>query len=133
MQTPPPLEYERARSVEDAIAALQRLGPSARVIAGGHSLLPMMKLRLASPEHLIDINDLRELSYIRIDGEDVVAIGALTRHAELLESELLARLFPAFGDAELVSPTRWCATGGRSAARCARRTPPRTSRPCARR
>ena len=102
VQTPPPLEYERATSLEGAIATLQRLGPSARVIAGGHSLLPMMKLRLASPEHLVDINDLHELSYIRIAGDDVVAIGALTRHSELLESELLARHFPAFRDAELV-------------------------------
>ena len=58
MQTPAPFEYERATSVEGAIAALERLGPEARVIAGGHSLLPMMKLRLASPEHLIDINEL---------------------------------------------------------------------------
>ena len=58
MQTPAPFEYERATSVEGAIAALERLGPEARIIAGGHSLLPMMKLRLASPEHLIDINDL---------------------------------------------------------------------------
>jgi carbon-monoxide dehydrogenase medium subunit len=88
--------------VEGAIATLQRLGPSARVIAGGHSLLPMMKLRLASPEHLVDINDLRELSYIRLAGEDAVRIGALTRHSELSDSELLARHFPAFRDAELV-------------------------------
>ena len=58
MQTPAPFEYERATSVEGAIASLQRLGPEARIIAGGHSLLPMMKLRLANPEHLIDINDL---------------------------------------------------------------------------
>ncbi len=102
MQTPPPVEYERARSVEEAISTLQRLGPNARVIAGGHSLLPMMKLRLANPEHLVDINDLRELSYIRVAGEDTVGIGALTRHAELLDSELLRRHFPAFHDAELV-------------------------------
>ena len=58
MQTPASFEYERATSVEGAIASLQRLGSEARVIAGGHSLLPMMKLRLANPEHLIDINDL---------------------------------------------------------------------------
>ena len=100
MQTPPPFEYERATSVEGAIAALQR--PDARVIAGGHSLLPMMKLRLASPSHLVDINDLHDLAYIRQEGEDVVAIGALTRHAELLDSELLARHYPIFRDAELV-------------------------------
>jgi len=102
VQTPPPLEYERATSVEGAIASLQRLGGEARVIAGGHSLLPMMKLRVASPSHLVDINDLTELSYIRQDGPDVVAVGALTRHAELLDSELLAEHYPIFRDAELV-------------------------------
>jgi aerobic carbon-monoxide dehydrogenase medium subunit len=80
---------------------LQRLGSEARIIAGGHSLLPMMKLRLANPEHLIDINDLSELSYIREqDGE--IRIGALTRHVDLLKSELLAQRFPLFRDAETV-------------------------------
>jgi aerobic carbon-monoxide dehydrogenase medium subunit len=101
LQTPAPFEYERATSVEGAIAALDRLGSEARIIAGGHSLLPMMKLRLASPEHLIDINDLAELAYIREqDGE--VRIGALTRHVDLLKSELLAERFPLFRDAETV-------------------------------
>jgi aerobic carbon-monoxide dehydrogenase medium subunit len=101
MQTPAPFEYERATSVEGAIEALGRLGSEARVIAGGHSLLPMMKLRLATPEHLVDINDLRELRYIREeDGE--VRIGALTRHVDLLKSELLGRRFPLFADAETV-------------------------------
>jgi aerobic carbon-monoxide dehydrogenase medium subunit len=101
VQTPAPFEYERATSVEGAIASLSRRGPEARVIAGGHSLLPMMKLRLAKPEHLVDINDLEELSYIRQE-EGQIAIGALTRHAELLDSELLAQHFPIFRDAELV-------------------------------
>ena len=83
------------------IASLQKVGSGARVIAGGHSLLPMMKLRLANPAHLIDINDLAELAFIREqDGE--IRIGALTRHVELLKSELLARHFPIFRDAELV-------------------------------
>jgi aerobic carbon-monoxide dehydrogenase medium subunit len=101
LQTPAPFEYERATSVEGAIAALERLGPEARIIAGGHSLLPMMKLRLASPEHLIDINDLAELAYIReADGE--IRIGALTRHVDLLKSEVLAQRFPLFRDAEVV-------------------------------
>ena len=94
MQTPAAFEYERATSVEGAIASLQRLGSEARVIAGGHSLLPMMKLRLANPEHLIDINDLTELSYIREEGDEI-RIGALTRHVELLKSELLAAALPA--------------------------------------
>jgi carbon-monoxide dehydrogenase medium subunit len=101
VQTPATFEYERATSVEGAIASLQRLGPEARVIAGGHSLLPMMKLRLASPAHLIDINDLTELAYIRVEGDEL-AIGALTRHADLLKSDLLAERFPLFRDAEHV-------------------------------
>jgi carbon-monoxide dehydrogenase medium subunit len=101
MQTPAPFEYERATSVEGAIASLQRLGSEARIIAGGHSLLPMMKLRLASPEHLIDINDLDELSHIRQEGEEI-RIGALTRHADLEKSELLAEQLPVFRDAEEV-------------------------------
>jgi carbon-monoxide dehydrogenase medium subunit len=101
MQTPAPFGYERATSVEDAIASLQRLGPEARIIAGGHSLLPMMKLRLANPEHLIDINDLAELAYIRDHGDEV-RIGALTRHVDLLKSDVLAEQFPIFRDAEEV-------------------------------
>jgi aerobic carbon-monoxide dehydrogenase medium subunit len=101
MQTPAPFGYERATSVEGAIASLQRLGPEARVIAGGHSLLPMMKLRLANPEHLVDINDLAELAYIREEGDEV-RIGALTRHVDLLTSDLLAEQFPIFRDAEEV-------------------------------
>ncbi len=101
MQTPASFEYERATSVDGAIASLQRLGAEARIIAGGHSLLPMMKLRLANPEHLVDINDLHELSYIRERGSEI-SIGALTRHVELLKSELLAEHFPVFGDAESV-------------------------------
>jgi aerobic carbon-monoxide dehydrogenase medium subunit len=101
LQTPAAFEYERATSVEGAIAALKRLGPEARIIAGGHSLLPMMKLRLANPEHLIDINDLAELSYIREEGNEI-RIGALTRHVDLLKSELLFTHAPLFRDAEQV-------------------------------
>ena len=101
MQTPGPFEYERATSVDNAIGLLEKHGPESRLIAGGHSLLPMMKLRLANPKCLIDINDLEQLSFIREeDGE--IRIGALTRHYELLESELLARHFPLFADAERV-------------------------------
>jgi carbon-monoxide dehydrogenase medium subunit len=101
VQTPAPFEYERATSVDGAIASLERLGPEARVIAGGHSLLPMMKLRLAQPEHLIDINDLHELAYIREEGA-MIRIGALTRHVDLLKSDRLAKHFPLFRDAEQV-------------------------------
>jgi carbon-monoxide dehydrogenase medium subunit len=99
VQVPAPFEYERATSVDDALARLQRLGPEARIIAGGHSLLPMMKLRLATPEHLVDINDLQDLDYIE-ERDDEIRIGALTRHRELLDSELLARRWTIFRDAE---------------------------------
>jgi carbon-monoxide dehydrogenase medium subunit len=101
VQVPAPFEYERATSVEDAIALLERLGPESRVIAGGHSLLPMMKLRLAAPEHLIDINDLHDLDYLRFEGEEI-RIGAMTRHRTLLESDALEVQFPIFRDAEQV-------------------------------
>ena len=102
MQVPAPFEYERATSVDHAIALMERLGSEARVVAGGHSLLPMMKLRLATPEYLIDINDLSaELEYIRIEGAEV-RIGALTRHRQLLESDELAVVLPIFRDAEKV-------------------------------
>ena len=102
MQVPAPFEYERATSVDHALELLQRLGPETRLLAGGHSLLPMMKLRLAAPEHIVDIDDLAaELGYIdERDGE--VRIGAMTRHRELLESELLAERLPIFADAERV-------------------------------
>jgi aerobic carbon-monoxide dehydrogenase medium subunit len=101
VQTPGPIEYARATSVDNAIALLAERGPDARVIAGGHSLLPMMKLRLANPELLVDMNDLTDLAYIR-EQDGQVRIGAMTRHYQLLESELLARHFPLFADAEHV-------------------------------
>lgn len=102
MQVPAPFEYERATSVDHAISLMERLGSTARLIAGGHSLLPMMKLRLANFDYLIDINDLHaELGYIE-SAPDAVRIGALTRHRELLESATLAAAFPIFADAERV-------------------------------
>ncbi len=102
MQVPAPLEYERASSVRDAIALLERLGDEARVLAGGHSLIPMMKLRLTHLEYLVDINDLgAELDFIRV-GPAEVRIGALTRHRALLDSEELLEAFPIFRDAEQV-------------------------------
>jgi carbon-monoxide dehydrogenase medium subunit len=101
VQTPAPFGYERATSVEGALQALQEHGSEARIIAGGHSLLPMMKLRLANPEYLVDINELAELAYIREDAGEI-RIGALTRHVDLLKSDLLARRYPLFRDAEEV-------------------------------
>lgn len=101
MQIPAPFDYARATSIDDAVALLTRYGEDARVIAGGHSLLPMMKLRLARPEWLIDINGVTGLSYITRE-DDVLRVGALTRHRELLQSEEVARLFPIVVDAEKV-------------------------------
>jgi aerobic carbon-monoxide dehydrogenase medium subunit len=101
VQVPAPFEYERATSVDHALELLQRLGPEARIIAGGHSLLPMMKLRLAAPEYLIDINDLADLAYIREEGEEI-RVGAMTRHRELLESPLMGERLPIVTDAEEV-------------------------------
>ena len=102
MQVPAPFDYERATSVEHAIGLLARLGNTARLVAGGHSLLPMMKLRLANFEYLIDINDLHaELGYVKVEPTRI-RIGALTRHRELLDSPELLRSFPIFHDAERV-------------------------------
>jgi len=102
MQVPGPFEYERATSVDHAVGLLDRLGEGARVIAGGHSLLPMMKLRIANPEYLVDINDLApELGYVITD-PTLVRIGAMTRHREILESDTLAAVCPIFRDAERV-------------------------------
>lgn len=101
MQVPAPFAYARATSVEHAIELLTRHGPEARVVAGGHSLIPMMKLRLAQPDALVDINDLTDLSYVRLDGDQLL-IGALTRHAELLASPVAGEHYPIFHDAERV-------------------------------
>ena len=88
--------------MEHALALLEQLGPEARLLAGGHSLLPMMKLRLASPLHVIDIDPLADdLGYVR-EREGEVRIGAMTRHRALLESALLADRLAIFTDAERV-------------------------------
>jgi len=101
MQVPAHFEYEKATSVDHALELLGRWGEEARVVAGGHSLIPMMKLRLARPEALIDINDLTELDYIRLDGDEL-AIGAMTRHRDLLHSAVVAEHYPIFREAERV-------------------------------
>ncbi|HUV49067.1 MAG TPA: xanthine dehydrogenase family protein subunit M [Actinomycetes bacterium] len=101
MQTPAPVEYARARSIEDAIALLEQHGEESRLIAGGHSLIPMMRLRLARPEMLIDINDVDALQGIRVDGDELV-LGAMVRHAEVLDSAVLAEHYAIFREAEKV-------------------------------
>ena len=101
MQVPSHVEYERAKSVEHALELLARFGPESRVLAGGHSLIPMMKLRLAQPETLVDINGISGLSRIAVRDGDL-CIGALVRHAQLLASAPAGRHFPMLHDAELV-------------------------------
>jgi aerobic carbon-monoxide dehydrogenase medium subunit len=86
---PAPFDYVRAGSGDDAIAALAEHGDDAKLLAGGMSLLPLMKLRLATPAVLVDVGRLRELSYVR-DAGDHLAVGALTRHRDLETSDVLA-------------------------------------------
>ncbi|MDP9093496.1 MAG: xanthine dehydrogenase family protein subunit M [Actinomycetota bacterium] len=83
---PPSFGYSRPESVSDALSTLASLGPQAKVLAGGQSLLPILSMRLAAPGHLVDINRLHELSYVRVrDG--FVRVGALARHADVLADE----------------------------------------------
>ena len=129
MQTPAPFEYERATSVDHALALLERHGPEARLVAGGHSLLPMMKLRLARPECLIDINDLADLAYIRVDGDEL----AHRRHDPPRRPARVARrsasTTPIFRDAERVIADPIVRNRGTIGGSLARPTRPRTCRP----
>jgi carbon-monoxide dehydrogenase medium subunit len=95
---PAPFDYVRAESAEEAISLVGQHGDEAKFIAGGHSLLPMMKLRLAQPSVLIDIGRLSDLSYIREDG-DHIAIGAMTRHMDVETSDLLHQHVPLLAHA----------------------------------
>jgi aerobic carbon-monoxide dehydrogenase medium subunit len=92
-----PFQYESPRTIKEAIALLQKYGDEAKILSGGHSLIPMMKLRFATPEYLIDINRIPGLSYIREEG-GILKIGALTRESEIEHSDLLKKHFPIFGD-----------------------------------
>jgi carbon-monoxide dehydrogenase medium subunit len=95
---PAAFAYHRATSVDDAAQALARGGQDAKVLAGGHSLIPLMRLRLAQPSTLVDINGLdRELSYVRRDN-GTLRIGALTRHYQLAESEDVRRSLPLLAE-----------------------------------
>src|ERR1700758_870032 len=111
---PAPFAYHRPRSVEEALALLTQHGEEARIVAGGHSLIPMMKLRLARPEHLVDLQDLEELRGIRSE-PDAVIIGAMTTQHELIGSDLLAGRCPIIREAalQIADPqVRYCGTLG---------------------
>jgi carbon-monoxide dehydrogenase medium subunit len=88
---PRPFHYHRAASLDEAVALLAQLGEEAKLLAGGQSLIPLMKLRLASPAHLVDLNFIPEISYVKENGGDL-RLGALTRHAEIEASPAAQRL-----------------------------------------
>ncbi|HET8620366.1 MAG TPA: xanthine dehydrogenase family protein subunit M [Acidimicrobiales bacterium] len=90
---PAPFDYQRASSVDEALAALTQHGEDAKLLAGGHSLLPLMRLRLAMPAVLVDIGRIPDMSYVRGDGGEV-RIGALTRHHDLATSDLAREQVP---------------------------------------
>lgn len=111
---PPSFEYHRPGSVEEAVALLGEFGDGARLLAGGHSLIPMMKLRLARPEHVVDLQDIAALRGISREG-DTLVIGALTTQKEVIDSELLADACPILCEAALqvADPqVRYCGTLG---------------------
>src|ERR1700675_1776911 len=95
---PASFEYFAARSVEEALDFLTKHGEDAKLLAGGHSLIPAMKLRLASPRYLIDLGTVPGLRGVRGDG-DALAIGALTIHANVASSDLVRRRVPALAEA----------------------------------
>lgn len=95
---PPPFGYSRPESVSAAISTLASLGADAKVLAGGQSLLPLLSMRLAAPHHLVDINRLSELDYVRVDG-DVVRVGALARHSDVLADAAARAVQPLLGQA----------------------------------
>src|SRR5262245_61480158 len=98
---PAPFEYHRPDSIAAAVKLLGSLGDDARVLAGGHSLIPMMKLRLATPDHLIDLKGIAGLKGVREDSGKIV-IGAMTTQHELLASPLIASSLPILHEAALV-------------------------------
>ncbi len=94
---PANFDYEAPSTLDEAIGMLHRFGEDAKILSGGHSLIPMMKLRFANPTHLIDINNIPDLSHIR-EENGTLKIGALTREVELEHSDLLKSKFPIFAD-----------------------------------
>ena len=97
---PASFDYHRPDSIDGAVSLLKSLGDEARVVAGGHSLIPMMKLRMAVPEHLVDLQDIADLKGIRVDGS-TVTIGAMTTQAELIASDALAAACPILRETSL--------------------------------
>jgi aerobic carbon-monoxide dehydrogenase medium subunit len=97
---PAAFSYHRPKSVQEAVALLAELGEDARALAGGHSLIPMMKVRLASPRNLVDLAGIGELKGMRTDGNDIV-VGAMTTQHELIASDLLGDKIPLLPETSL--------------------------------
>ena len=95
---PASFDYSAPATLEEAINLLHEIGDEAKILAGGHSLIPMMKLRFASPEHLIDINNIPGLSYVK-EEDGYLKIGAMTRESELEHANVIAEKYPIFTDA----------------------------------
>jgi len=98
---PAKFEYHRPSSLQDAVALLAQLGEEARPLAGGHSLIPVMKTRLAAPEHLVDLAGISGLKFIRRE-QDLIAIGAMTTQSEMIASLLLAEVLPIVRETSLL-------------------------------
>src|SRR5580693_1476218 len=98
---PAPFEYHAPKTLEEALRLVERHGDEAKLLAGGHSLLPLMKLRLAAPRYVIDIGRLRGMSYIREEDGRIV-IGALTTHADIEQSALLVTKCPLLAETAAV-------------------------------
>ena len=101
MSVPAAFDYHPATTVDEAIALLKQYGDEAKVLAGGHSLIPAMKLRLSQPAHLVDIGRVQGLSYIREEGNEV-AVGAMTTYTTLARSDVLRKYFALMTDAASV-------------------------------
>ena len=111
---PGDFEYYRPNSLDEAVKLLAAHGDEARVLAGGHSLIPMMKLRLAAPEHLVDLSNIASLSGIAEEGGDII-IGAMTTQHEMIASEVLAEACPIIRETALLiadPQVRYCGTLG---------------------
>ena len=98
---PAQFEYVAPTSLEEALSVLSESGGEAKILAGGHSLLPMMKLRLAQPAKLVDLSKIQGLNEIRLDASGI-SIGAMVTHAQVAESPEIARAFPVLAEAEHV-------------------------------
>ena len=125
---PAPFIHHRPTSLADAIKLLADLGEEGRPLAGGHSLIPMMKLRLSTPKHLVDLHGIGTLKGIRHNGDRIV-IGAMTTQHELLQSNLIQSSLPILRETTLRSPTLKCAIAARWAAMWPMAIPATTCRP----